>query len=69
MSYFTEKRLVKTTFYSKNTYIFVLISIFINPVLFYYGCFQTDSKITKDNTPPMPLNDAHLGGLFFYSHE
>jgi hypothetical protein len=20
---------------------------------------------TQDNTPPMPLSDAHLGGLFF----
>ena len=24
-----------------------------------------DCFLTKDNTPPMPLSDAHLGGLFF----
>ena len=25
-----------------------------------------DCILTKVNTPPMPLSDAHLGGLFFY---
>ena len=23
------------------------------------------NSFKQDNTPPMPLNDAHLGGLFF----
>lgn len=26
---------------------------------------QQDSLITQDNTPSMPLCDAHLGGLLF----
>lgn len=26
---------------------------------------QQDSLITQDNTPSMPLRDAHLGGLLF----
>ncbi|SZD73613.1 Uncharacterised protein [Candidatus Ornithobacterium hominis] len=26
---------------------------------------QQDSLITQDNTPSLPLRDAHLGGLLF----
>lgn len=26
---------------------------------------KQDSLITQDNTPSMPLRDAHLGGLLF----
>ena len=26
---------------------------------------KQDSLITKDNTPSMPLRDAHLGGILF----
>lgn len=39
------------------------------PCFAYY--YNTGSKVlassnvTKDNTPPLPLNDAHLGGFFF----
>jgi len=29
-----------------------------------FGLFSTTVLITKDNTPPMPLADAHLGGFF-----
>ncbi len=31
------------------------------------GLFS-EQYLTKDNTPSMPLFDAHLGGFFFYSH-
>ena len=31
--------------------------------------FPKRQLFTKDNTPPMPLSDAHLGGLFFLGHE
>lgn len=36
--------------------------------------YASSSRLRKiysvnDNTPPMPLFDAHLGGLFFLSHE
>ena len=33
------------------------------------GSFETEHTSFKDNTPPMPLSDAHLGGLFFLGHE
>jgi len=29
------------------------------------GSFFKDSTFTNDNTPPMPLHDAHLGGFLF----
>lgn len=29
------------------------------------GSFLKDSSILNDNTPPMPLYDAHPGGFFF----
>lgn len=32
------------------------------------GLFSAEQYLTKDNTPPMPLSDAHLGGFFFLSH-
>lgn len=30
------------------------------------GSFSSKVIETKDNTPPMPLFDAHLGGLFLF---
>jgi hypothetical protein len=30
-----------------------------------YGSFLKDSTFTNNNTPPMPLHDAHLGGFLF----
>ncbi len=32
------------------------------------GPFSAEQYLTKDNTPSMPLSDAHLGGFFFLSH-
>lgn len=29
------------------------------------GSFFKDSTFTNNNTPPMPLHDAHLGGFLF----
>jgi hypothetical protein len=41
------------------------------PVLFPVGSatgsFFLKVQTTNNNTPPMPLNDAHLGGFLFYS--
>jgi hypothetical protein len=31
------------------------------------GLFSKKVHKTNDNTPSMPLNDAHLGGFFFYT--
>ena len=33
------------------------------------GSFLRESIFTYDNTPPMPLTDAHLGGLCFLGHK
>jgi len=38
------------------------------PVRSVFGSFSKKSSFTQDNTPSMPLSDAHLGGFFFYSH-
>lgn len=29
------------------------------------GFFLLESNFTNNNTPPMPLHDAHLGGFLF----
>lgn len=34
-------------------------------VRFASGSYFKDSLFTNNNTPPMPLHDAHLGGFFF----
>jgi hypothetical protein len=34
-----------------------------------FGFLNLDVLSIKYNTPPMPLLDAHLGGLFFLGHE
>ncbi len=34
-----------------------------------FGSFSKKSTFTQDNTPSMPLSDAHLGGFFFLGHE
>lgn len=34
-----------------------------------FGLYLKDSSFSKDNTPPMPLFDAHLGGFSFLNHE
>ena len=31
--------------------------------------FHQTTFLIYDNTPPMPLYDAHLGGFFFYNTE
>ena len=32
---------------------------------FFFESQFTEQEIINNNTPPMPLLDAHLGGLFF----
>ena len=41
------------------------ISLFQAKIIVSY----LDCNFTKNNTPSMPLYDAHLEGFFFYSHE
>jgi hypothetical protein len=35
------------------------------PVRSAHRSYLTDIYFNNDNTPPMPLYDAHLGGLLF----
>lgn len=35
------------------------------PIRTAHGSFFKDSTFTNNNTPPMPLHDAHLGGFLF----
>lgn len=44
---------------------FALTVPVLHPVGSAYGSWNIDITLINDNTPPMPLSDAHLGGLFF----
>lgn len=35
------------------------------PIRIAHGSLLKKSTFTNDNTPPMPLHDAHLGGFLF----
>jgi hypothetical protein len=48
--------------------IFVLTVPELLTVRSVLGSFSLASSSTQDNTPSMPLSDAHLGGFFFYTH-
>lgn len=49
-----------------NTCNFVLLILKCYLLTVVHSIFSEDSY-SKNNTPPMPLHDAHLGGFFFYS--
>jgi hypothetical protein len=55
----------KTVTFFKNMYIFAITVLLLLPIRTAQGSFSKDSFFTQDNTPPMPLNDAHLGGFLF----
>jgi len=48
-----------------NTITFAPTVPVLLPVRSAYGSYLKTVLVTNDNTPPMPLLDAHLGGLFF----
>ena len=50
--------------YDDTTLLFCTFAV-QNDFSMYRKVIQQDSLITQDNTPPMPLCDAHLGGLLF----
>lgn len=58
---------IKYLFY-KNVHTFVPQ---LGTSLFFVPPFVSvlDCIFTNNNTPSMPLYDAHLEGFFFYSHE
>ena len=49
----------------KNICIFVPTVPILLPVRSAYGSSTKKVLQTNDNTPPMPLFDAHLGGFLF----
>jgi hypothetical protein len=53
---------------NKNFYIFVHQILDCVSKNIISGTFLAKHNIIKDNTPSMPLSDAHLGGFFFYTH-
>jgi hypothetical protein len=57
--------LYKKYFFFKYLYIFVLIIGTLLNVKFVCKLFSSDRFITNNNTPSMPLFDAHLEGFFF----
>lgn len=62
-----EKRnkMLKTYLDTKIYVNFVLLKGIANAS----SSYRLDCFLTQDNTPPMPLIDAHLGGLFFTANE
>jgi hypothetical protein len=65
----TVQNHIKSIFFEKNKPFFQKMYIFaptvpvLHTVRSASGSFSKDSLITQDNTPPMPLYDAHLGGF------
>jgi hypothetical protein len=50
-----------------NKIITFAVSNFMKCVLNTQSNFIQEVIVTKNNTPSMPLSDAHSGGLFFYN--
>ena len=48
----------------KKSIKFVFIFFDLQIIRFANKPFLFDSNFTNNNTPPMPINDAHLGGFF-----
>lgn len=49
----------------KNSCTFALTVPVLLPIRTAHWSFFKDSTFTNNNTPPMPLHDAHLGGFLF----
>ena len=48
----------------KKSIKFVVLFFDLHIKRFAITPFLFDSDFTNNNTPPMPINDAHLGGFF-----
>jgi len=60
-----EKKSATSIAQSYNCIIFASIVPVLLPACSVNGSFSSKVIVTNNNTPPMPLLDAHLGGLFF----
>ncbi len=56
--------MLKTCFSCVNNCTFAATVPELHIIRTAFWSLLTESFSTKDNTPPMPLFDAHLGGLF-----
>jgi hypothetical protein len=61
-----RKNILKKFTEFKNCCTFALPLLVQHVVRFAFGSLFKGSNFTNDNTPPMPLHDAHLGGLLFF---
>lgn len=59
-----NKNFVKNVANDTFSITFVPISPILHNDIIASGSFSQTVHTTKDNTPPMPLFDAHLGGFF-----
>ncbi len=59
-----EKLFNQIVFNSENRFTFAITVPVLHTIRTACGSFLQVIISIKDNTPPMPLNDAHLGGLF-----
>jgi len=57
---------IKNTFAFNNSYHIFAVSVFdIHIIRFAIESISKKVLKTNNNTPPMPLSEAHLGGFFF----
>ena len=58
---------IKNTFAFNNSYHIFAVSVFdIHIIRFAIESISKKVLKTNNNTPPMPLSEAHLGGFFSY---
>jgi len=60
-----EKKSIKSIAQLRNCVTFAATVPVLLPACSAYGSVSSKVLETNNNTPPMPLSDAHLGGLFF----
>ena len=59
------KNINHTFAFNDSCYIFAVTKFDMSNVLFAIEVISKKVLKTNNNTPPMPLSDAHLGGFFF----
>ncbi len=64
MKYIVSKYLVNTFAQLHNCVTFASTGSVMYTIKTAYGSFSKESSRTNDNTPSLPLYDAHLEGFF-----
>ena len=62
-----EKIVYKVIVGSQINSTFVITVPVLHTIRTASGSFSKDSFLTNDNTPSMPLSDAHLEGFFIFN--